>query len=120
MRKYRQYRVPSGRRLAQSNPREFINWLLPYGMFELEDGLQVLFDRHYARVCERYPGQAPMLSDPAKSDNIKANYRTYIHDGLLHLPGRREAAIKVLKKWGMLEAVMQRAEAMEKNCQVLR
>ena len=43
--------------------QEFIRWQLPYGQWRCADGREVLFDRDYAPICERYPETVPTLSD---------------------------------------------------------
>jgi hypothetical protein len=39
---------------------------LPYGVWLCADGREVLFDRKYHPMRERFPGQGPRLADPSE------------------------------------------------------
>jgi hypothetical protein len=101
--------------LWTANRRDFIRRLLPYGMYECKDGRQVLFDRHYAPICQRYPGQEPTLADP--TEWVEGVAKWFYNDST---PNKWKVAVKVLEEWGMLEAVMQRAEEIERKSKVQR
>jgi hypothetical protein len=51
------------RRDASSNKNYFKYWLLPYGMWTLADGTEVLFDRYYAAMWQRSPDNVVTKAD---------------------------------------------------------
>jgi crotonobetainyl-CoA:carnitine CoA-transferase CaiB-like acyl-CoA transferase len=40
-----------------------VHIVLPYGMWTCRDGRRVLYNRHYAPIWERWPGEPPQLAD---------------------------------------------------------
>jgi hypothetical protein len=44
----------------------FVLWQMPYGICYCADGREVLFNRDYVPICERYPGQSAKMADPTE------------------------------------------------------
>lgn len=40
--------------------------LMPYGKWTCKDGRELLFDRDYVPICQRYPGKEAQPADPAE------------------------------------------------------
>ena len=61
----RRLRKPSMQEL-QDNKTAFGRWRLrcPYGRWACADGREVLFNRYYCPIYERYPGQSARDADP--------------------------------------------------------
>jgi hypothetical protein len=51
------------RRAASPNKEYFKYWLLPYGVWTLVDGTEVLFDRYYAAMWQRSPNGVVTAAD---------------------------------------------------------
>jgi hypothetical protein len=81
----------------------FIMWQMPYGCYHCADGREVLFDRDYAPMCQRHPGQAPTLANPKEWVKY-ARQEWFYDDGT---PQRERVRIQTakLREWGMLETV---------------
>lgn len=60
----RHFVSPGGQSLFASKA-EAIRWFtLPYGVWTCPDGREVLFNRCYEPIRQRYPGQPPTEADP--------------------------------------------------------
>jgi hypothetical protein len=86
----------------------FRQCLLPYGCYHCADGREVLFDRQYRPICQRYPGQAPTLAEPGE-------WVHWVRQEWFYDDGARSRRVKIaeakLMEWGMLEPVMERIKA---------
>ena len=90
--------------ILTSSREEFVRWQLPYGCYHCADEREVLFDRDYAPLCERRPGEAPKLANPCEWINFEWQENFY-DDGT---PRREKLAIgkTKLEEWGMLQVVL--------------
>jgi hypothetical protein len=86
----------------------FIRREMPYGCYHCADGREVLFDREYKPICQRYPGQPPTLADAGEW--VVCDRREWFYDDGTPEHQKRERARKKLEEWGMLEPVMRQIE----------
>jgi hypothetical protein len=77
---------------------------MPYGLYLCADGREVLFDRDYAPICERYPGQPARMADP--TEWVRYVRQEWFHDDKTPACKRPRIAQAKLEEWGMLEPVM--------------
>jgi hypothetical protein len=71
----------------------------PYGRWTCADGREVLYDRWYRPICQRYPGRLPTQADPEEwVDNI-VDHHWFYNDGTPEAKKRR-VALAVLQEWG--------------------
>jgi hypothetical protein len=83
---------------------EYVRWQLPYGCYHCADGREVLFDRRYRPICQRYPGQPPTIANPAEW--VTHVRQEWFYDDAT--PHKRKIATAKLAEWQMTEPVMQR------------
>jgi len=86
----------------------FLRRCLPYGIGHCDDGREVLFDRSYAPICQRYPGRPATMADPAERVHWKQEEWLY-NDGAPERE-KRCAGMAVLEQWGMTQPVLHAAE----------
>jgi hypothetical protein len=84
--------------------KEFIRWQLPYGCFHCPDGREVLFDRDYCPICQRYPESAPTMADP--TEWIPYARQEWFYSDRHSEKEKLAIATAKLEEWGMLEPVM--------------
>jgi hypothetical protein len=82
----------------------FERWLMPYGKWTCGDGREVLFDRDYAPICERYPGEPARAAD--SGEWVRWNQQDYVYGEKASEKAAREAAEAVLLEWGYLHQCM--------------
>jgi hypothetical protein len=98
----RVYLTRKGTRIVA--PRaHFLESCLPYGKWTCEDGREVLFDRNYSPICQRYPGQAATMAKPTEWVPWKS--QTFFYDDGTPMAKKRRITRTVLDEWGMAEAV---------------
>jgi hypothetical protein len=85
--------------------QEFIRWQLPYGIWRCADGREVLFDRDYAPICSRYPGETPKLSNPREW--VHWIDQVWLYNDAVPEREKLKRARAKLDEWEMLEAVME-------------
>jgi hypothetical protein len=71
--------------------------LIPYGVWVEPDGREILFNRWYVAIWQRYPGQSPTPADPLTWANIAAE-RWFYDDAT---ENKRAAGEAVLREWGL-------------------
>ena len=87
---------------SRRTPLERNHWrraLVPYGIWTCADGREVLFNRRYVPLWQRYPGQEPSRADPTEWVKfVKQSW--FYNDGTPETDKRRngEAA---MRQWGM-------------------
>ena len=94
---------------------KFMRWMMPYGICYCDDGREVLFDRWYCPICQRYPGQQPTMADPNE-------WISYVRQEWFYKDGtpekrKRIAPYAKLVEWKMADQVMTQIEAM---CKAVR
>ena len=90
--------------------KEFIRWQMPYGCWHCPDGRQVLFDRDYAPICQRYPETAPSIADP--NEWIPSARQEWFYNDANSEKEKLAIATAKLEEWGMLELVMEQIDAL--------
>jgi hypothetical protein len=106
---------PKGSEITCSR-KVFIRYALPYGQWLCADGREVLFDRKYVPIYQRYPGQLPTPADP--KEWVQYQHQEWFYNDGTPEAAKRKASLKVLEAWGIAEQVMSRAEQMEKTKRV--
>jgi hypothetical protein len=86
-------------------PKKPIRWRLPYGCWTCADGREVLYNRDYRPVCERWPGQKPQMANPKAWVHNIVREEWFYHDGTPETQKMKVAKEK-LSEWGMLKLVM--------------
>jgi hypothetical protein len=97
----------SGGRVYYASRRECeLRERLPYGMWTCEDGREVLFNRWYQPIWERYPGKLATAADP--NEWVPWSSQEWFFDDAnlpwnKHEAGRRSLARcrAVLREWGV-------------------
>ena len=79
---------------------------MPYGIWTCADGREVLFDRTYTPICERYPGQPAVMAD--RDEWVHWGQQDWFYDDATK--DKRGAAMAVLAQWGMIQPVLERAD----------
>jgi hypothetical protein len=88
--------------------QKFTRWCLPYGFWLCVDGREVLFDRTYTPICQRYPGQPATMADPTEWVPW-THIENFYNDGTPET-GKRRAAMTVLELWAMSKVVLSAVE----------
>jgi hypothetical protein len=65
-----------------ANNCHFIRWLLPYGGWRCRDGREILFDRTYCPIVQRYPNCPPTMADRSEWVHHIIEERWFYHDGV--------------------------------------
>ena len=76
---------------------------LPYGRWLCADGREVLFDRDYKPICQRYPETTPTLAN--SREWIPYVEQSWFYNDETPDAEKLEIATAKLQEWGMLEAV---------------
>jgi len=85
-------------------------------MWTCADGREVLFDRYYEPLYQRYPGRAPTPVDPW--ERVQWDSQIWFYgDGAPEL-AKLKASRKALEDWGVLDQAMGAAEQLEKDSRV--
>jgi hypothetical protein len=82
---------------------EFRRRSLPYGLWRCADGREVLFDRDYTPICQRYPGQAATMADG--HEWVPWKHQEWFYNDTAR-PQRLRRSQAVLKDWQMTDQVM--------------
>lgn len=82
----------------------FVLWCLPYGQWTCADGREILFDRDYAPICQRYPNQEPSVADP--KEWVKFSEQSWFYNDGVKDAGKRRIGKAKLAEWGMTEVIM--------------
>jgi hypothetical protein len=77
-------------------------WQLPYGEWICRDGREVLYDRKYCPVVQRYRGQPPTLADPTEWVYGIVGQKWIYDDGT---PNKLRRAQDKLDEWGVRDMV---------------
>jgi hypothetical protein len=96
--------------------KRFIRWALPYGKWTCADGREVLFNRRYVPIYQRYPGQLPTPADPNKWVEWK-DEQWFYNDGTSEAR-KLKAVLKILDEWGIADQALTAAKEMEKQCRI--
>jgi hypothetical protein len=93
---------------------DVLRYVLPYGLWTLADGRQVLFDRDYRPMWVRQPGERAMAADPAwwvpytrqgwLFDDACAPW--FAHDQRVQAPYRRAGEAAQRRCWRVLDAFL--------------
>jgi hypothetical protein len=86
----------------------FMQRLLPYGVGYCADGREVLFDRDYAPICQRYPGEPATMVGPA--ERVHWQSQDWFYDDRTRDATKRRRGREVLAEWGMTEPALAQAE----------
>ncbi len=89
--------------------RVVLRWNFPYGRWTCADGREVLFDRDYCPIVERYPGEAPVLADP--TEWVPWEHQEHFYNDDVREDEKLARGRDVLEQWGMLEPVTEWIEA---------
>lgn len=98
-----QFITRKGRQTWATTP-VFMRRLMPYGKWTTAEGREVLFDREYAPICDRWPGRAPAMCNP-REWVTHVDEEWYYDDGVPEKQ-KRQRAEAVLRQWGVYEMVM--------------
>jgi hypothetical protein len=80
-------------------------WCLPYGRWTCGDGRQVLFDRRYCPVAEKYPDKPATLADHFEwVPNVK--HHEFFYDDATPERDKCRAALVALEDWGLTDEVL--------------
>lgn len=71
--------------------------LIPYGKWTCADGREVLFNRWYVCIWQRYPDRPPQPADPFEWV-VFTGEEWFYHDGT---PDKRAAGVAILAAWGL-------------------
>jgi len=81
-------------------------WCLPYGKWHCDDGREVLFDRRYGPIAEKYPGKPATLVDPFQwVDDITNREKRFYNDATPERDKCR-AALVALEDWEITDEVL--------------
>lgn len=82
-------------------------WCLPYGRWTCEDGRQVLFDRRYCPLVQKYPDQPATLADPLEwVDDAIQKTITHFYDDATPERDKCIAALDALERWNITDEVL--------------
>jgi hypothetical protein len=89
--------------------REYRRMYLPYGVWTLEDGSKVLFNRRYAPMHRRYPDgtitswPAPYVNDhvPGSSTWVEWGTQTWFYDDGIPEQEKVNRGCRALWEWGL-------------------
>jgi hypothetical protein len=91
---------------ARKLPRtERLRRTLPYGMWTCADGRQLLFNRAYVAIWQRYPGQPATAADPTEWVPWKEQQYFFNDGSLPWMKSARATKIKcerLLADWGVV------------------
>lgn len=74
-------------------------WMLPYGCWTVQDGREILFDRRYCPILQRFNGGPAMPADRSEwVDGIEAT--SWFYTGSTPEAACRAAGIEALRAWG--------------------
>jgi hypothetical protein len=90
---------------GEEKPRKPIRWRLPYGCWTCANGREVLYNREYSPICERWPGQPPRMANPKEWVADIVRHEWFYNDGTPETQKMKVAKEK-LSEWGMLKTVM--------------
>src|SRR5262245_45312513 len=74
---------------------ELIRWCLPYGIWRCGGGREVLFDRTYTPICQRYPGQPTTMADP--NERIPWEKQGWVYNDGAREKDKLRAALAILE-----------------------
>lgn len=104
------YQSPGGRERRLGTASEFvIHMLMPYGKWSLADGSEVLFNRCYEPIWRRTSGCITQ-ADPTEWIKGITDQEWFYKDGSTY-PAKRTSAAKVLRSWGLPDAIQLSAAA---------
>src|SRR5215831_16743228 len=87
---------------------QFVMRQMPYGTYYCADGREVLFDRDYAPICERYPGQPAKMASSAEW--VPKVRQEWIYEDRTPAYKKPKIAKAKLEEWGMFKPVMAEIE----------
>jgi crotonobetainyl-CoA:carnitine CoA-transferase CaiB-like acyl-CoA transferase len=106
------YRVP-GHGERMTTPADFIDRMLPYGIWVCEDGREVLFSRMYTPLWQRYRGQLPTRAD--LSETVPWVTQEWFYSDRHNAEQRRERALLAAWRWRIVGEVVTYAQELEQQ-----